>query len=104
MRPVTDSKPPALLVQALSKTYGDGFTAVAGLDLEIPDGAFFGLLGPNGAGKATLIGSVCNIVRPTTSTLTVFGHDHRKAVRLDGCWAWPSRRSTSTGSCRSGRS
>jgi ABC-2 type transport system ATP-binding protein len=86
MRPVTDSKPPALLVQGLSKTYGDGFTAVAGLDLEIPDGAFFGLLGPNGEGKATLIGSVCNLVRPITGTLTVFGHDHRSraARRLLG--------------------
>jgi ABC-type multidrug transport system ATPase subunit len=30
--------------------------------------AFFGLLGPDGAGKTTLIGSVCNIVRPTTGT------------------------------------
>jgi len=78
--------PPALLVQGLSKTYGDGFTAVAGLDLEIPDGAYFGLLGPNGAGKTTLIGSVCNIVRPTTGKLTVFGHDHRSraARRLLG--------------------
>ncbi|WP_406470622.1 ABC transporter ATP-binding protein [Streptomyces sp. NBC_01615] len=73
----TGGTPPALLVQGLSKTYKDGHTAVAGLDLEIPDGAFFGLLGPNGAGKTTLIGSVCNIVRPTTGTLAVFGHDHR---------------------------
>ncbi|MFD8391940.1 ATP-binding cassette domain-containing protein [Streptomyces sp. NPDC059680] len=58
---------------------------MAGLDLEIPDGAFFGLLGPNGAGKATLIGSVC-IVRPTAGTLSVFGHDHRspQARRLLG--------------------
>ncbi|GAA4399527.1 hypothetical protein GCM10023147_37040 [Tsukamurella soli] len=64
-------------MRGLRKTYADGFTAVDDLDLEIPDGAFFGLLGPNGAGKTTLIGSVCNIVRPTAGTLTVFGHDHR---------------------------
>ncbi|MFF5139579.1 ABC transporter ATP-binding protein [Streptomyces sp. NPDC013157] len=83
---MADTGPPALRVQGLSKTYEDGFTAVAGLDLEIPDGAFFGLLGPNGAGKTTLIGSVCNIVRPSTGTLTVFGHDHRtrEARRLLG--------------------
>ncbi|WP_330309613.1 MULTISPECIES: ABC transporter ATP-binding protein [unclassified Streptomyces] len=82
----TGGTPPALLVHGLSKTYKDGHTAVAGLDLEIPDGAFFGLLGPNGAGKTTLIGSVCNIVRPTTGTLAVFGHDHRsrEARRLLG--------------------
>ena len=52
-----------LSVRALTKTYADGFTAVAGLDLEIAPGRFFGLLGPNGAGKTTLIGSVCNLVR-----------------------------------------
>lgn len=78
--------PPALRVEGLRKTYEDGFTAVAGLDLEIPDGAFFGLLGPNGTGKSTLTGSVCNIVRPTAGTLSVFGHDHRsrQARRLLG--------------------
>jgi ABC-2 type transport system ATP-binding protein len=59
---------------------------VDGLDLEIPDGAFFGLLGPNGAGKTTVIGSVCNIVRPTAGSLVVFGHDYhsREARRLIG--------------------
>ncbi|MET9907057.1 ATP-binding cassette domain-containing protein [Streptomyces sp. NPDC006476] len=78
--------PPALRVEGLRKTYEGGFTAVSGLDLEIPDGAFFGLLGPNGAGKTTLIGSVCNIVRPTAGSLSVFGHDHRsrQARRLLG--------------------
>lgn len=78
--------PPALRVEGLRKTYEDGFTAVDGLDLAIPGGAFFGLLGPNGAGKTTLIGSVCNIVRPTAGTLSVFGHDHRsrQARRLLG--------------------
>ena len=67
----------ALSIRGLTKTYEGGFTAMAGLDLEIPAGTFFGLLGPNGAGKTTLIGSVCNIVRPTAGILTVFGHDHR---------------------------
>jgi ABC-2 type transport system ATP-binding protein len=78
--------PPALSVRGLGKTYRNGVVAVAGLDLDIPDGAFFGLLGPNGAGKTTLIGAVCNLVRPTTGTLRVFGHDHRSrpARRLIG--------------------
>ncbi|MFI1533400.1 hypothetical protein [Streptomyces anandii] len=31
---------------------------MARLDLETPDGAFFGLLGPNGAGRTTLIGLI----------------------------------------------
>lgn len=73
-------------MEGLRKTYAGGFTAVDGLDIEIPDGSFFGLLGPNGAGKTTLIGSVCNIARPTAGTLAVFGHDYRsrEARRLIG--------------------
>lgn len=71
------SRPSALSVRGFTKTYAGGFTAVSNLDLDVPDGAFFGLLGPNGAGKTTLIGSVCNLVTPTAGELTVFGHDHR---------------------------
>ncbi|MGN6721279.1 MAG: ABC transporter ATP-binding protein [Marmoricola sp.] len=67
----------ALSVRGLRKEYAGGHVAVAGLDLEIRAGAFFGLLGPNGAGKTTLIGSVCNIVRPTEGALRIFGFDHR---------------------------
>ena len=68
--------PPALDVVGLRKTYSSGFTAVCGLDLEIPDGAFFGLLGPNGAGKSTLIGAACNLLRPTSGEIRIFGHHH----------------------------
>lgn len=78
--------PPALRITGLTKTYRGGFTALADLDLEIPDGTFFGLLGPNGAGKTTLIGAVCNLIRPTTGTVEVFGHDRdtREARHLVG--------------------
>jgi ABC-2 type transport system ATP-binding protein len=77
---------PGLSVRGLTKTYRGGFTALAGLDLDIPDGAFFGLLGPNGAGKTTLIGAVCNLLRPTAGEIRVFGHHHgsREARRLVG--------------------
>lgn len=68
------SSPAALGITGLTKRYGDGTLALNGLDLEVPDGSFFGLLGPNGAGKTTLIGAVCNLVRPTEGEITVFGH------------------------------
>jgi ABC-2 type transport system ATP-binding protein len=78
---------PALSVRGLRKQYDDGMLALDGLDLEIPDGAFFGLLGPNGAGKTTLISAVCNLIRVTGGEIAVFGHDHssmeaRRAVGL----------------------
>lgn len=81
------SSPAALSLQGLTKRYGNGFLALDGLSLEVPDGAFFGLLGPNGAGKTTLISAVCNLIRKTAGEATVFGHDHasmpaRKLVGL----------------------
>ncbi|MDO9356331.1 MAG: ABC transporter ATP-binding protein [Solirubrobacteraceae bacterium] len=79
-------RPAALSIRGFTKTYAGGFTAVRDLDLDVPAGSFFGLLGPNGAGKTTMIGSVCNLVRPTAGQITVFGHDHesREARRLVG--------------------
>ncbi|HKP88471.1 MAG TPA: ABC transporter ATP-binding protein [Thermoleophilaceae bacterium] len=65
--------PPALEVRKLTKRYDDGTVAVSDLDLEIPEGTFFGLLGPNGAGKTTLISAVCNLIRITSGEVLVFG-------------------------------
>jgi ABC-2 type transport system ATP-binding protein len=78
--------PAALAIRGLTKRYDDGFLALDGVDLEIPDGAFFGLLGPNGAGKTTLISAVCNLIRVTAGEIRVFGHDHdcNAARRLIG--------------------
>src|SRR3954451_11916926 len=67
--------PPALRVEALTKRYDDGTVALDQLDLTIPDGAFFGLLGPNGAGKTTLINSITGLVRISSGSIRVFGHE-----------------------------
>ncbi|TMQ91022.1 ABC transporter ATP-binding protein [Actinomadura soli] len=42
----------AISLRGVVKRFGD-FTAVDGLDLEVPTGICLGLLGPNGAGKST---------------------------------------------------
>jgi ABC-2 type transport system ATP-binding protein len=67
--------PPALAISALTKRYDDGTLALDELGLTIPDGGFFGLLGPNGAGKTTLINSVAGLVRVTSGSIRVFGHE-----------------------------
>jgi ABC-2 type transport system ATP-binding protein len=59
---------------ALTKRYGK-FTAVDGIDLEVPRGELFGLLGPNGAGKTTTLRMIAGILRPTTGTVLVGGVD-----------------------------
>jgi lipooligosaccharide transport system ATP-binding protein len=43
---------PAIRLRGVVKRYGP-ITAVAGLDLDVPEGTCVGLLGPNGAGKST---------------------------------------------------
>ena len=65
---------PAIRVRAVTKKYG-ALTALAGVDLEIEQGEFFGLLGPNGAGKTTLISALAGLVRPDSGVLEIMGHD-----------------------------
>jgi ABC-2 type transport system ATP-binding protein len=67
---------PIISIQDLSKTYASGFQALKGINLDIDRSEIFALLGPNGAGKTTLINIVCGIVRPSSGTVTVDGHDH----------------------------
>ena len=45
----------ALTLRDLSKTYRNGFQALKGIQLDVPEGEFYALLGPNGAGKSTTI-------------------------------------------------
>src|SRR5580698_4789273 len=66
---------PIISVANLSKTYGSGFKALKGINLEIGSGEIFALLGPNGAGKTTLISIVCGIANPSTGSVIVEGHD-----------------------------
>lgn len=68
-------------IKGLTKVYSGGTRALDGVDLAIRKGEIFALLGPNGAGKTTLIGSVCGLVRPTSGTMTAFGHDLAKDWR-----------------------
>ncbi len=65
----------ALSIRGLTKVYGNGLTALHGIDLEVQQGDFFALLGPNGAGKSTTIGIITSLVRKTGGKVSVFDHD-----------------------------
>ena len=67
---------PIIAIRDASKTYpGSRRPAVAGIDLSIRRGDFFGLLGPNGAGKTTLLSMICGLLQPDGGQIRVQRHD-----------------------------
>jgi ABC-2 type transport system ATP-binding protein len=69
--PIADQ---AVTVVDLVKRY-DEVEAVRGIDFAVGAGEVFGFLGPNGAGKSTTINMLCTLVRPTSGSASVAGHD-----------------------------
>ncbi|MFL5962757.1 MAG: ABC transporter permease [Gaiellaceae bacterium] len=65
---------PAIRVERVVKRFGST-TALAGVDLEVPEGMVFGLLGPNGAGKTTLVRILATLLEPDAGRAELFGHD-----------------------------
>jgi ABC-2 type transport system ATP-binding protein len=63
-----------LALRGLVKRF-DAKVAVAGIDLDVPAGSFYGLLGPNGAGKTTTLSMAVGLLRPDAGRAWVLGHD-----------------------------
>ncbi|SDK66509.1 ATP-binding cassette domain-containing protein [Streptomyces indicus] len=64
----------AIEAEGLVKKYGD-FTALDGVDLEVPAGKVVGVLGPNGAGKTTTVRILATLMRPDAGHAVIGGHD-----------------------------
>lgn len=74
-RPMSsDFSPLALRCRGLEKRFG-ATLALAGLDLEVPQGIVFALLGPNGAGKTTTVKLALGLIRPDRGEIEVLGGD-----------------------------
>ena len=73
---------PALHLSGLVKRFGEK-TAVAGVDLVVPQGSFFGLVGPNGAGKTTTLSMATGLLRPDAGSAWVQIRDGRKDTLFD---------------------
>lgn len=84
----------------LTKRYGK-FTAVDGVNLNIPAGEIYGFLGPNGAGKTSTIMMLLGIVKPTSGEIRLFDEtytpkrlDLRRRIGMvpekhpTGMWTW----------------
>jgi ABC-2 type transport system ATP-binding protein len=65
---------PAVSARGLWKRFGDK-AAVAGVNLQVPPGSFYGLVGPNGAGKTTTLSMMTGLLRPDAGTVEIAGND-----------------------------
>ncbi|MFE4050937.1 ATP-binding cassette domain-containing protein [Streptomyces sp. YIM B13518] len=66
--------PPVLAARGLRVRYG-GFTALDGVDLDVPAGRVAAVVGPNGAGKSTLFHCLAGTLRPARGSVTLDGRD-----------------------------
>jgi ABC-2 type transport system ATP-binding protein len=62
----------AVETHGLTRDFGS-FRAVAGVDLAVPAGSFYGFLGPNGAGKSTTIKCLTGLLKPTSGSMRILG-------------------------------
>jgi NitT/TauT family transport system ATP-binding protein len=56
---------PLVSMRGVQKTFANGTTALAGLDLDIREGEFVALLGPSGCGKSTALRIVAGLIEPS---------------------------------------
>ena len=67
---------PIIQIRNLTKTFGDGDSAVHALEnisLDITQGELFGIIGLSGAGKSTLVRCMNLLEQPTSGSITVDG-------------------------------
>ncbi|NIY92293.1 ABC transporter ATP-binding protein [Vibrio diazotrophicus] len=62
----------AIQAEHVVKKFGD-FTAIEGINLNVPKGSIYGFLGPNGCGKSTTIRVLTGLLSPTSGSVNVLG-------------------------------
>src|SRR6188472_3710131 len=71
-----------IVLDNVTKTYADGYTAVKGLNLEIADGEFMILVGPSGCGKSTALNMIAGLEDISSGELRIGGEVvNKKAPR-----------------------
>jgi len=101
------TRPPVLLVEHLTKRFGDRL-AVDDVSFSVTAGEVFGFLGPNGAGKTTTVRMLATLISPSSGSAIVavplaaengleIRHGSPSCQRTLGCiCACPSPRTSSS--------
>jgi ABC-2 type transport system ATP-binding protein len=63
-----------LSINNLTKKFGTK-TAVNSVSFKVEKGKIYSLIGPNGSGKTTIVKMIAGLLRPTTGSIVVDGHD-----------------------------
>ena len=80
----------AIRCQKVRKTYSR-HTVLDDIDIEVPEGGFFGLVGMNGSGKTTMIKAILDLVSIDDGLITLFRKSHRKVSARDQLAYLPDR-------------
>ena len=78
MSALPSAVPHAVTASALTRTYGEGDSAVhalRGVSLDLPSGQFTAVMGPSGSGKSTLMHLLAGLDTPSSGTVSVAGMD-----------------------------
>lgn len=62
--------------QQVCKSYGS-HKVLDGVDIDVPEGLFYGLVGMNGSGKSTMIKAMLDLTSIDQGTIELFGQSHR---------------------------
>jgi len=68
------SDSPCIEVTGVSYTY-NGHPVLENIEFTVNQGEYLGIIGPNGGGKSTLIKIMLGLLKPTTGSIKIFGHD-----------------------------
>ncbi|MFE9627029.1 ABC transporter ATP-binding protein [Streptomyces sp. NPDC006527] len=64
---------PVIDIRDVSRTYGEGPPALAGVTLSVRAGEALAVIGPSGSGKSTLLNLIAGLDRPSAGSVTVDG-------------------------------
>jgi sn-glycerol 3-phosphate transport system ATP-binding protein len=65
----------SVVVENVTKQYGDGPAAVRNIGFEVPEGTFTVLLGPSGCGKSTTLRMIAGLDTPTSGRIIIGSRD-----------------------------